>query len=323
MSATIQHVQTLYYGNSPDRMPSISDVGRSLIAFEGLLKSTGRALDKMFPEAGLTSVEVAFVSVETGSIIERVLVRFAFGDEKKLMAAVDRLRNHKRIRPLLESPSFVATVTAAVVTAAAVAYLSSCSGGERVHIEGIHNSVIMIGAQEAGIEPDEFRRIVQEVIQEDKSVPANVSKLVAPARVDPDASLRFNDETRLTLKPEAILEIPRTMGKARAEEVVQRHEGVTIELRATDLDKRNGWAARVRTLSPRRARLNIGQINPSRLAGVQAMQGDIVATFIRGDDGVIIPTEYKLIALHSTDRENEESGPKDLFSSMEAPPPAE
>lgn len=249
-----ESTQRLIY-NTRKPVP-IRDVIIALQGLEGLLRPVPLVLST------LTGVEIEgseflIHSLETGSLIEDIVVRFFFKDRAKLDAFIDRLAEKKGMK----------TVAIAAIVSGLVGYgLHVASGNKPAPTITATNSVIFQnGAGVLNVSPEAFQGAIAAAVAGDKKrVAESALKLAAPVRADPQSSVSFGVPQAVAAPALSIPWAAVTEAPARIElepnERVEEYKNTELIVRATDLDNRTrGWAGRLGT---REERLPI-ELDPS------------------------------------------------------------
>lgn len=223
----------------------------ALQGLEGLLKSLPKLV------SGVTGVDIErgeyhIKSIESGSLIEDVIVAFFFKDKATMEAFVAKVGGNKTVKTVV--------VTAAL--AALVLYgLHMATAKPTPNITATNNVIINIGAGEVSLTPAAFEAIVRTAVGDKKDVAQNALKFVSPARADPKSSVTIGDASQqlIEIPAAAVAESPRKIELGKNERI-EEHRGVVLNMRATNLDSRKtGWAGK---LGNREERLPI-ELDPS------------------------------------------------------------
>lgn len=256
----------------------ISEVIHALQGLQTLLKTIPKVMTGL-TGANIESSEFELKSLESGSLIEDVIVRFFFKDQEQLNKFVDKTRDN----------GIVKNTIVAVAIAGLVGYGISLATGNKpaTNITANNNVIINIGAGEVQMTPEQFSAIVKTAVGSDrKSIAESALKFIAPARADEKSTITFgSDKTGdpIQLTAAAIVEAPRTIELAKNERV-EEFKNVRLVIRAVDLDSRKtGWAGRI---SNRDERLKI-ELDPS------VSESDLFGKSEVNVDAALVFTEQK------------------------------
>lgn len=218
-------------------------IGDVIIALQGL-----RGLLETVPAlaSGLTGVEIersAFnlQTIESGSLIEEVLVQFFFKDRASLDAFIAKLGGNKAVK---------GTVIAALLAGVAGYGLSvAITPKQGPSITATNNVIIISGAGELKITPEMFEAaIAVAAAGNKKEVAQSALKFITPARADSSSSIAIGSVEGgkpLRIEPGAIAESPKKLDLPK-NEGFEELKKVEVLIRATDLDsKKTGWAGRI------------------------------------------------------------------------------
>lgn len=249
-----ESTQRLVY-NTRKPVP-IRDVIIALQGLEGLLRPVPQVLSTL-TGVEITGSEFLIHSLETGSLIEDIVVRFFFKDRAKLDEFIDKLAEKKGMK----------TVAIAAVVGSLAAYgLYMAVGNKPAPAITATNSVIFQnGAGVMNVSPEAFQGAIAAAVAGDKKrVAESALKLASPVRADPKSSVSFGvpgavAAPALSIPWAAVTEAPARI-ELEPNERVEEYTNAELIVRATDLDSRKrGWAGRLGT---REERLPI-ELDPS------------------------------------------------------------
>ena len=249
-----ESTQRLVY-NTRKPVP-IRDVIIALQGLDGLLKPVPLVLSTL-TGVEIESSEFLIHSLETGSLIEDIVVRFFFKDRAKLDEFVDKLAEKKGVK----------SIAIAAVLGGLVGYgLHLATGNRPASTITATNSVIFQnGAGVMNVSPEAFQGAIAAAVAGDKKrVAESALKLASPVRADPQSSVSFGvpdagAAPALSIPWAAVTEAP-ARSELEPNERVEEYKNTELIVRATDLDNRTrGWAGRLGT---REERLPI-ELDPS------------------------------------------------------------
>lgn len=277
--------QQLYYSNK--ELVPIRDVAESLLALEAIIRQSPDVLEAMFPGTKIISVSVFINELKSDSIWEDLIIKFVFGDQKKFDEMISGLREKVGMENIMQNPQLLSAILLVMILTGGAYYLGkdkSAQQEQKTTIEANNNVIINIGAGMLQIEADEFKAIIEGALKDKDKLAKNAAKIVNPAKRDPNASIKFNDNTQLSISPETVKAMPSHIIEPEEEEFIEDFESIEIEVRATDLDStKRGWAAVVPELSKRRVKLQLDPtVDPEELAELRNITGK--ATIIFGHD---------------------------------------
>lgn len=271
MTAFIFEATHQLYFSTRNPVP-VSDVIESLQGLEKLIRMSPRALQ------GLTGVEIDHVDVfvehlESGSLLERVLIRFYFKDEEGLNQFIDKIR--ARVGDGVARGMLIGMVLAALLYMGAQ-LLAESKGGPTTHITANNNVIITAGAGELNITPEMFQAIVRNAITDQKELAKSTVQVLKPNRGDTESSLTIDDNTALSMPAAAIREVP-TVVEFEPDTRVENVPSVELLIRATNRDSlKTGWTARLPLRFDQKLKLKLADgIDPEALAGQAVVRGDV------------------------------------------------
>lgn len=264
------------------------------VKFKSLVDLTPGALNALLGTE-IDRVDVLVDEIRAGSLLERVILRFLFRDEEGMNQFIDKVR------------AYMGDNTSSVLTAAVILALfyygaqlvNSAQNEPTVHIEANNNTIIQIGASELDISPEHFKTIVHAAVPDKKELAKAAQQMLKPARSDPGASLGLDDDPRLTVPPEVILETTETRYREPPDEYIERVSDAMLSIRQTNRDSSlSGWAARLPGRFEQKIKLQLAEgVDPEEIAGLAQIAGDIEIHFKRVDKKY---EPAKIVLLHMT-----------------------
>lgn len=280
----------------------VADIAESLLALDRIVRRLPQVMRELVPGISLPKVELLVEKIETGSLLEDVVVKFFFGSERKLNRAIKRFREKLGVDLTTAKGTLRALLWGLVLVGggwAASHYLGTPS---KPTIEISHNTIINIGAKESNMTPDALVKVIETAVANKNQLAADAVKVIKPAKADPKAEIVVDGTKDLKISNEIILKVPAEFNPDKSEEsaVLQHAE---VHVRALDLDSNeHGWAATVPSVSPRRLPLEIGPgINPEDLFGKKIIKGTIEKISRRDPYGKMQLREYRLSAVDPED----------------------
>lgn len=293
-SCFVEH-QVYYSTRTP--VP-IGEVVEALQGLERLLHSLPRALEKV-TAVHIADAKIFVERVESGSLLEKVMIKLFFKSEQELEDFLDRIRANLDGKPMLKN----ALITAVVAGLAAYGILLAAKALQQPtpNITANNNVIINIGAGEVNMSPEEFRAIVETAVKDKKDHAKAAVKFVKPARGDGNASITFDGNEAFDIEPRAIAETPAAVHLdpiRRVEELKQ----ATVLIRAGDMDKaQSGWAGAVQGVTERLPIELDPTVSPVQLFGRQNRQvvADVAITYQQdGRSGTWVPKALFIRAIY-------------------------
>lgn len=238
---------------------------------------------KLLPKAvtELTGIDIddtqfLVQSLETGSLVEDVAVRFFFGDKEKFDAFVERMGQNKMVKGAV-----IAAIIAGLIGFGA-AKLTSPSTAP--NITATNSVIIQGGAGAMNISPEAFQMALDKAAAgEKKAIAESAIKFMAPAKAQPGSSVSVGGpditSTNFTFSSATVAEIPKRL-ELEVNERTEEYQNTRLVIRATNLDsKKNGWAGK---LASREERLPIEldpSVSESEIFGRQEIMVDAALVF--------------------------------------------
>lgn len=231
------------YYNTAKPVP-IKDVIIALEGLQGVLKPLPKLVSSLVG-AQVGHTEYLIRRLESGSLVEDVVVRFFFGSKEELDEFLDKMRKKVGMKG-------IATLAIALLLGAGLYWAATANKAPAPNITFTNNTIIATGAVDLGMTEDGLRAAVSSAIGSGKKQAAEGAlKFVAPARTDPNSSVSIEGTEQqghnvgFSFPPAAIAETPLKV-ETDTHEMRQQFHSVPLHIRATDLDsKKTGWAGRL------------------------------------------------------------------------------
>lgn len=255
-----------------ERPVPIKDVIIALQGLEGVLKPVPTIF------SALTGVEVdssefLIQSLETGSLIEDVVIKFFFKNKENFDAFIEKSGENKMIKG--------AVLTAILAGVTGYGLYLAAGKNPAPAISATNSVIIQNGAGVLNITPEAFEAALEAVASKNKKELAESAlKITTPVRADSKSSIAFGSgDSRQEISYAAVIEAPSKLA-LEANERIEEYTNTTLVIRATNLDsKKNGWAGK---LAQRDERLPI-ELDPavaeSEIFGRQEVLVDAALVF--------------------------------------------
>lgn len=174
----------------------------------------------------------------------------------------------------------VSVVIAALIGAGAW-YAAHDDKQAQVSIQANNNTVIAIGAEAYSVNPDAFAKIIAAAVGPDrKRLAEDAARVIAPAKNDPQASVKVAGEEGLTFVPATVKATPRTpnFGKSEFDE---HYPDVDLQIRASDRDSsKRGWAGVIPGLIDHRVKVILADGVPAdTIANKFSVRADVTVRY--------------------------------------------
>lgn len=272
----LEFSEEIYYSIGND--PSIKEIISSLQGWESLIKQSRGVLSEL-TGSHVMDVEVRVSKLEVGSLREKLLIRLIFGNEEEFNKCIDELRT----KYIGDGPVRNALIWAVIIALAGTAFLTLAklmAPNNTSHFEANNNTIINIGAGHTEITPERIQAIIDSSATDKKALAKSAVKILSPARNDENASLIIGSgNTQYTIPAETIKKVP-TDVEFPSDTYTRDHSDVDIEIRATDLDNPENWAAVIPGLVDRRVKLVLApDVNPDDLKRLYSARADVTITY--------------------------------------------
>lgn len=253
----------------------IDAVVESLLAYEKLLKRVGPFIEQAYEGIYVEDIEVLLSKIESGSLFEDFLVKVVFGSEetkdKAIEVAAEMFENNK-----------VLTTAVCIGVGAYIAFgvhnaviKQSGATAPVPHIEAQYGAIVQTGGT-MNISEDVIKQILNKT-RDKATLSKEAINAVAPAHLDPKASIRFNDMEAIDITPGFVDETPKKYEppeKEKDNEVVLK---VDIEIWASDRESQvKSWAGIVPGKIEKRIKFKLDEaVDPESLHGNTRVQADI------------------------------------------------
>ena len=297
MELTTTH--QIHYSNK-EHIP-LSEIADSLLALESLIRQTPDILESLFPGTKISGIEVYLSELKSGSLFEEVLVKFFFSSQQTLDTLVQNLRERLGLQHLQNNQLLSAIIIILILTGGAYYYGKANTGEEnKAKLEVNNNFIINLGADFIEMKSAEFRSALEAGIKDKDKLAKDAVRFVKPAKRDPEAHIRFDNDKKLQINPETVKAMPSHIAEADPVEIVEDFDRVEVLIRAVDLDShRKGWAAIISDISERRVKLHLDpHIDGGTLMLHPAAIANVTAIFKSDEEGKKIPILYFLREVH-------------------------
>ena len=284
---------TLHYDFRKGRQLDPVLAANALIGYSHLLDAAHVILRQTHPALEGTKLVQDFVDLEEGSLTGKIIVGVSGIRLGDMFTKVDGSGE-----PQLRGERVFATTVGALVLSSCLSYnrspdTSETLGGEALQ-EEMEEELRELHKQEDADDKDLKR--LKSLLSEPFKLSGDVGKILAPAR-EMSSGVAF-DYNRSTFIPSRIAYgLPAPRDAPEYHEFDDVVEEAKISIRASDLDKRRGWSAKIPSVSDERLKLKIDKaIIPQNLAGVTQMIGRVRVTYKVDYNGAHVPVHYELLS---------------------------
>lgn len=271
----------IYYSNK-GRIP-IKTVIKGLLAAETLINELTPAIRAVFSEVDIKEVNVYLEKLESGSIREDLTLDLVFGGEEeyqKFRKKLRRMRGNTNddepadnlIMKQLIALLFVGALASGVTWA--LSPETPVPQSIQNYTTNITNSVI--GSGDGALSGQQIVDIVSSQTDKKKIAQAAVN-FIAPAKLDPDATISINDNDTLTVTNDFVKEAPETYTAPTQEEQITTYSNAPVFIVASDSRRRGtGWTGILNGIIDGPTKLTLADdVDPSKLHGNLNIKADI------------------------------------------------
>ncbi|PPD35841.1 MAG: hypothetical protein CTY19_02000 [Methylomonas sp.] len=296
--------QKIYYSNK-EWIP-VREVATSLIALESIIRQTPEVLEGMFPGTRVDLVEVYINELKSDSLYEDIVVKFLFGSQEKLDEVITNIRERIGMDNIAKNPQLLSAIILVMILTGGAYYLGkdkSSAPEQKTTIEANNNTIIQIGAGHVEMDAHDFKTIIENAVKDKEKLAKNAIQIIKPAKLDPNATITFEDNSDLSISSESIKAMPSQIQEAEEEEFIEDFENIELEIRAIDLDSsKRGWAVVVPSLHKKRVKLQLDPtIEPEDLFDKRKISAEVTIIFGRDKEYKKLP---KLVFLRKIIEEN-------------------
>lgn len=280
----------------------VTDIIRSLQALEKIVQQSDKTFSAL-TKSEIESVELLIEGIETGSIIEKIILKLTFRTEENfeqfLENTHDWLKGQCREHPVRTS---IVGLAIGGMIAYGFYHLGGQSASDKVTVSGHYNTVIVNGAGKLNLSEEEFKQALEVNKSQQKSLTKNAVEFAQVAKTERGAvSVEFgsNDGAGITLPEQVIEAVPTKAPKAEVEIKTQEFHKATLNIRTLDRDNYNGWTAYIEGFFTKRVKLDIPiTADLNVLSKQENITADVILHFKPKNDG-IDPQWIELKTLHT------------------------
>jgi hypothetical protein len=274
--------QQIYYSNK--ELVPLKEIADSLLALEYIIKQSPKILEEIFPGTKISNVDVFINELKSDSIWEDLVVKFIFGDQKKLDVFITEARDKLGIEEMLDNPDIFSVIILALILSGGAYYLGKkLNAKDKATIQANNNVIIQIGAGLVDLSAENLQTIINNAVEEkDKDKLAKAAmQLVKPAKLDPEATITFNNNPELRMSNDSVRAMPSISTITEDNNIIEDFNSIELEIRATDLDSfKTGWAVVIPSIYAKRVKLQIDPaIDRDSLDNIRSLKADISVIF--------------------------------------------
>lgn len=270
----------------------------SLLGYEKLLKRVGPFIEASCQDFYIDEIEVLVAKIEAGSLKEDFIVRLIFKDAENYTKAKEVVAKMLENNKLLTG-AVVLGVAAYIGFGVKNALISEGSKAPIPHIEAQQGSIVQLGGT-MNISEEAIKSILYKT-RDKKKLTKEVIAAIAPAHLEPDASVVFNESEELLLTPEFIKEAPEIYVPPEKTEDNEVLLNTPIEIWASDRESSTrSWAGVVPGKVEKRTKFELDEaVDPNKVHGHRYINADIViVSSLSPIKKEFLPTKVKILKIH-------------------------
>ena len=309
---TFQH--GLFYPENKEI--TLSDVAKTLIDHEKIINLLPEFLEKSIDNISIEHVKISLNEIKIGSLSESFFVALFIIFQKDLEREVPDMIESITGMGIPDEYDTVVTVLALILLFYGAQYVISRVKKKSAEIAapnifGNYNTYINIASSKLGVPREKLEDAL------DETVKGNTKRYLARAEVDLFRPAKRGGDGRIIprnmppVSSETVAEFPAEAALTDLENdtVIENFTDVTLEVRATDLDKtKQGWAGFIHHEdfdSKKRFRFMLyPSVDAEALAECRRVKADIMVEYNQRDDDTFIPRCVHIISIQNDDPES-------------------
>lgn len=244
----------------------------SLLAYEKLIKRVGPFIEEAYSGVYVIDIDVLVSKIESGSLLEELLVKVVFTTPENYEKA-------KEVIATVLEGNRALTVIVGIGVAAYIGFgvkNAIQSGSPTTHIEAHQGAIVQTGGT-MNISEKAIDRILNKVTDK-KSLSKEAISAIAPAQLESDASIEFNESQDLKITPDFVREAPAEYAPPELDEQNEVFKRAEVEIWASDKESNTrSWAGIVPGKIEKRIKFSLDDaIHPDDVHGNRTITADIV-----------------------------------------------
>lgn len=270
----------------------------SLLAYEKLIKRVGPFVEEACEGVYIEEIDVLISKIESGSLVEELLVRLIFKDEKNYEQAKEVAAKMFENNGLLTGAVCLG-VAAYIGFGVKNAIISQGSTAPMTHIEAQHGAIVQLGGT-MNISEKAIDRILNKT-SDKKRVSKEAIAAVAPAHLEKGAHIEFNDSEKLAITPEFIKETPLEYEPPELRQSNETLLKTDIEIWASDKESlTRAWAGIIPGKIEKRIKFVLDEaIDPNEVHGNRIINADIIiVSSYSSSKKEFVPKKVEILRIH-------------------------
>jgi hypothetical protein len=300
MEISIPHEVTYEF---PGKAP-VSDVARSLLAQERLIRDALDVFENCFPAIKFESISVTVSEVQQKSPLRELLQAIIIASyQEELSGEVPALIQNLFGLSVSDSYNGVVTVLVLCIAVYGIDWIADrvFATKSKPELAAEKEKLLGTAAEMAGVSADRLDATIQGQLggARKRSVMKASSDLIMPAKRNKATEIRGLGGA--VISQEFIRAAPSDVDLAQYEPDTEDYlvENVLIKFHRHDIDRTKDWAATVDVISRKRKTLHLDPImDAEKLFDRKSVRGDVLVTSERNADGEYTPVLYRLVRVY-------------------------
>lgn len=247
----------------------------SLLAYEKLIKRVSPFIETACEGVSIADIEVFISKIESGSVVEELLVRLVFKDKANYEQAKEVAAKMFENNRLFTSVVCVGVAAYIFFGVKNAVINEKGATAQTPHIEAQQGAIVQTGGT-MNISEEALNKILNNT-RDKKALSKEAIAAIAPAHLEEAASIEFNDAEDLKITPAFVKESPQVY---EPPELLKDNEvllNTPIEIWASDKDSSTkSWAGIVPGKIEKRIKFVLDEaVNPNTLHGHRSVNADI------------------------------------------------
>jgi hypothetical protein len=277
MDIALNEIEVPYKIKFTNKNPvPVEQLVTSLLAYEKLLKRVGPFIEEACEGIIVIEINVLVSKIESGSLYEDLLVKVLFKTEENYEQAkeviVKMFENNKVL-----TGAVCLGVAAYIGFGVRNAIIGQGNAGKPMtHIDAHHGAIVQTGGT-MNISAQAIDKILNRTTDKKKASQEAIAAL-APAQLEDDASVVFNESDDLKITPEFIKETPEVYEPPELEQQNETILKTKVEIWASDKDSQSrSWAGIVPGKIDKRIKFVLDEaVDPNKVHGKRDIIADII-----------------------------------------------
>lgn len=283
---------------------AIKNIATSLLALERLTKRFPQMLEQL-TKIDIQGYELRVEKLESGSLVEDLVIKIFFDDPEKERAFKEFLENHPMGKAVSLGLGGLAVIL--LISQLMIAY-KAFVGDDSPSIQANHNTIIQIGADQLGITTEEVVELVEVATEGNRKQLFSAARdVLRPVEGHQNAKLiapGLGEIPEVSLSSDALAEVPFD-ADLNADERELDYENVMLEIRALDRDKTDSgwWGVLASAVGEKRLRLYFDDVDMDAIAFRPVVYVDATVTYRHDfNQATLVPKHATITHIYPAER---------------------